>query len=198
MFLPLSFPLSPLPLPSLSCYFSTDSFSSSLLLLSFSSGLVWFKQRWTEASLSSSSSSPLLENRARVAGFFSPPCPHCPPLSLRFCQRGLREAALLSSLPFILFFPPYLVSLSLCLHPPPASVSLSLSEPVGSQTERVSRGLERGIISLLLPPLAPSHSLSITVFIPPPPPPPLHLLLLHHQQHHTNPSPLLFLTAHCS
>lgn len=35
----------------------------------------------------------------------------------------------------------------------PASPSLfpSLSQPVGSQTERVSRGLERGIISLLLP-----------------------------------------------
>lgn len=58
------------------------------------------------------------------------------------------------------FFLPTCLRLSLSLYP-------SLTEPVGSQTERVSRGLERGIISLLLPPFAPPHSLSITVFIPP-------------------------------
>lgn len=115
---------------------------------------------------------PSARNRAGVAGLSSSSLPLS--LCVCFCQRALREAALLSFLPFILFFFLPTWFLSVCaLHLPP-SLSLCLSEPVGSQTERVSRGLKRGIISLLLPPLAPSHSLSITVFIPPTPPPPHH------------------------
>lgn len=66
----------------------------------------------------------------------------------------------------------YLHLFFLCLLalPQPASVS----EPVRSQTERVSRGLERGIISVLLP-LSLPFSRSPSVY-----PPPLHLSLLHH------------------
>lgn len=111
---------------------------------------------------------PSARNRAGVAGLSSSSLPLS--LSVCFCQRALRGSApFLSSLHLVFFLPTWFLSVC-ALHLPP-SLSLCLSEPVGSQTERVSRGLERGIISLLLPPLAPSHSLSITVFIPPPPPP---------------------------
>lgn len=109
---------------------------------------------------------PSARNRAGVAGLSSSSLPLS--LSVCFCQRALRGSApFLSSLHLVFFLPTWFLSVC-ALHLPP-SLSLCLSEPVGSQTERVSRGLERGIISLLLPPLAPSHSLSITVFIPPPP-----------------------------
>lgn len=126
----------------------------------------------------------------------SPP-PLSPSLSTKTMQVSLVPAVLLLSVflsawlirrssPFFSFLHlVFFLSVSVCA----PSTSLSLSEPVGSQTERVSRGLERGIISLLLPPHTPSHLLSITVFIPPPP---LHLLLLHN--HHTNLFPLFSLT----
>lgn len=92
--------------------------------------LVWFRQRWAEALRSSPSSFPLLESRCESRGFLrssSSSLPPSPSLSLRFSQRSLREAAPLSSLPFILFLLPtwfLSLSLSLCLRPPPASVSL--------------------------------------------------------------------------
>lgn len=141
--------------------FSRDSFSSSSLLL-LPSLLLWFRQSSTVAS-HSSSSFPLLETVPESLGY---PVPPCLSLSVCFCQRALRGSApFLSSLHLVFFLPTWFLSVC-ALHLPP-SLSLCLSEPVGSQTERVSRGLERGIISLLLPPLAPSHSLSITVFIPP-------------------------------
>lgn len=63
------------------------------------------------------------------------------------------SSAFFSSLHHVV--PSHLASLSVCaLHPPPASVFPS--ERVGSQTKRVSTGLERGIISALLPLLSPS------------------------------------------
>lgn len=139
--------------------FSRDSFSPLLLLPSL---LLWFRQSSTVAS-HSSSSFPLLETVPESLGY---PVPPCLSLSVCFCQRALRGSApFLSSLHLVFFLPTWFLSVC-ALHLPP-SLPLCLSEPVGSQTERVSRGLERGIISLLLPPLAPSHSLSITVFIPP-------------------------------
>lgn len=66
----------------------------------------------------------------------------------------------------------HLFSSCACLHS--LNQPQSLSEPVRSQTERVSRGLERGIISALLP-LSLPFSRSPSVY-----PPPLHLSLLHH------------------
>lgn len=120
--------------------------------------------------------SPLLCSQPCNSHWF-PPCPHC--LSLCFSQRGLREAAPLSSLPFILFFPSH--SVSLCLPLPPASVSLS--EPVGSQTKRVSRGLERNHLSAPPPSRSLTHSPSLSLSPTPPlPSSALHLLLLHHHQ----------------
>lgn len=116
---------------------------------------------------------PSARNRAGVAGLSSSSLPLSLCLFLSACfTRG--SAPFLSSLHLVFFLPTWFLSVC-ALHLPP-SLSLCLSEPVGSQTERVSRGLERGIISLLLPPLAPSHSLSITVFIPPTPPPPHHTI----------------------
>ncbi|MEQ2225179.1 hypothetical protein ILYODFUR_014936 [Ilyodon furcidens] len=58
----------------------------------------------------------------------------------------------------LVFSPPFSLLVSLRL-PSPASVSLFLSEPGGSQTARVSRGLERN--HLAAPP--PSCSLSLTL-----------------------------------
>lgn len=62
-----------------------------------------------------------------------------------------------------LVLPSSLLLLCLLALPQPASVS----EPGRSQTERVSRGLERGIISLLLP-LSLPFSRSPSVYPPPP------------------------------
>lgn len=144
--------------------FSRDSFSSSSVLL-LPSLLLWFRQSSTVAS-HSSSSFPLLETVPESLGY---PVPPCLSLSLFVSVSVLYERQ--RSFPFFpsscFFLPTWFLSVC-ALHLPP-SLSLCLSEPVGSQTERVSRGLKRGIISLLLPPLAPSHSLSITVFIPPHP-----------------------------
>lgn len=149
--------------------FSRDSFSSSSVLL-LPSLLLWFRQSSTVAS-HSSFSFPLLETVPESLGY---PVPPCLSLSLFVSVSVLYERQ--RSFPFFpsscFFLPTWFLSVC-ALHLPP-SLSLCLSEPVGSQTERVSRGLKRGIISLLLPPLAPSHSLSITVFIPPTPPPPHH------------------------
>lgn len=146
------------------------------LLLRLRAPLVWFRNSRTEA-LCSSSGSFLTFGDLHASHRGSPQ-------SLRAV---CREAVLLSSLSFILFSlspPPFSPLASLRL-PSPASVSFFPSEPGGSQTERVSRGLERNHPSA--PP--PSRSLSLTLHLcvyPPSSSPlyPLYRSPLHqHQQH---------------
>lgn len=110
--------------------FSRDSFSSSSVLL-LPSLLLWFRQSSTVAS-HSSSSFPLLETVPESLGY---PVPPCLSLSLFVSVSVLYERQ--RSFPFFpssCFFPSHLVSL--CVRPPPASVSLPLSLWASRQPDR--------------------------------------------------------------
>lgn len=129
---------------------------------------------------------PSAQNRATVTGFL---------FVLTASLSVSLTVVFTRQLSFLLFpsscFPSH--SVSLCFRLSPASVSLS--EPVGSQTKRVSRGLERGIISLLLPLRSLSLTLHQSMSLSPTPPPSAHLLLLHHH-HRINSFPLLSYISH--